>query len=86
MNNIKPRFSVGDSFRLTSEALENYGQKFADRSFVVSAVSVAYMPAAQFYAKGRPAGFHPGFDESAGCALYDAKGLGFSLYEWEITT
>ncbi len=28
--------------------------------------------------------FHPGFDASAGCALYDADGLTFSVYEWEV--
>lgn len=81
---IRPRFRKGDKFKLTADALENYGQKYADRTFVVFAVSTAGMPAEEFYAKGRPDGFHPGFDESAGCALYDADGLNFSLYEWEI--
>ena len=64
--------------------LDNYGQKYAGKAFRVSHVATAYMPAAEFYAKGRPAGFHPGFDGSANCALYDCDGLTFSLYEWEI--
>jgi hypothetical protein len=81
---IKARLRKGDKFRLTADALDNYGPKYADRTFTVSHVSTAYMPAAEFYAKGRPDGFHPGFDESAGCALYDADELTFSVYEWEV--
>lgn len=84
MSQIKPSLRVGDSFRLTANALDNYGQQYTDRTFAVSHVSTAYMPAAEFYAKGKPAGYHPGFDTAAGCALYDAEGLTFSVYEWEI--
>ncbi len=84
MKTIKPRLRVGLRFRLTSNALDNYGPQYAERIFTVSAVATAYMPAAEFYAKGKPAGFHPSFDEAAGCALYDAEELAFSVYEWEI--
>lgn len=80
----KPLHNIGDAIQLTAEALENYGAKYADRDFKVTHVSTRYMPAKEFYAKGRPAGFHPGYDESADCALYDCEGLPFSLYEWEV--
>lgn len=69
---------------MTEPALENYGEAYRGRRFTVSHVATAYMPAAQFFAHGKPDGFHPGFDESAGCALYDLNGLNFSLYEWEV--
>lgn len=84
MSKIKARLRIGSTFRLTPDALENYGAKYANQTFTVSHVSTAYMPAAEFYAKGKPTGYHPGFDESAGCALYDAEELTFSVYEWEI--
>ncbi len=79
------RFKVGDSVRMTPDALENYGQKYAGKSFDVESVSTAYMPAKEFFAKGKPNGFHPGFDESSNCALYDFAELGFSLYDWELS-
>ena len=40
--------------------------------------------AKEFFERGRPAGFHPGFDEGAGCALYDCAGIKVSLYDWEL--
>lgn len=69
---------------LTSEALENYGDKFAEKVFTVCHVATGYMKAEDFFARGRPDGFHPGFDGSSGSALYDADGLYFSVYEWEM--
>jgi hypothetical protein len=84
MNAIKAKHRVGDSVTMTDAALENYGERFRGRQFVITHVATAYMPAVQFYANGQPRGFHPGFDESAGCALYDFVGLNFSLYEWEV--
>jgi hypothetical protein len=45
------------------------------------------MPAKEFYDKGNPEGFHPGYDEGVtGQGLYDLKGLNFSLYDWEVTS
>lgn len=85
MNTIIKRFKVGDRVSLTADALENYGAKHAGKSFRVSHVATRYMPASEFYAKGSPAGFHPGYDDSTGCALYDCEGLSFSLYDWELT-
>lgn len=75
---------------MTENALENYGEQWRGVSLRVTHKATAYMPASEFYDKGRPNGFHPGFDEGAGCALYDLeivdtnKPLAFSLYQWEI--
>jgi hypothetical protein len=46
------------------------------------------MPAEEFFARGRPDGFHPGYDGEG--TLYDLKRadtdeeLPFSLYDWEL--
>lgn len=80
---MKTKLKVGDSFTLTPDAVENYGEKFSGKTFTVSHVATKYMPAAEFYAKGKPQGYHPGYDPSGG-ALYDAHGLAFSVYDWEV--
>lgn len=75
----------GDKVKMTNEALENYGEKYRDVELTVSHVATRYMPASDFYAKGRPDGYHPGFDESVkGQRLYDFEELNFSLYDWEL--
>jgi len=84
MTTQKPKHKIGAKIRLTEESLVPYGEKWRARELTVSAIATRYMPAKEFFATGKPAGFHPGYDESAGCALYDLKGLSFSLYEWEI--
>lgn len=38
---IKPRLRVGSHFKLSADALENYGAKYADRVFTVTHVSTA---------------------------------------------
>jgi len=49
-----------------------------------------YMPAEEFFAKGKPDGFHPGYDDATGDPLFDleiaetGEQLGFSLYQWEV--
>jgi len=79
------KFRAGDKVKMTKAALENYGAEYAGQVFTVGHVATQYMPAAQFYAAGQPAGFHPGYDESAApAALYDFEELTFSLYDWEI--
>lgn len=76
---------------MTSSALENYGEHWAGVRLVSTHKATRYMPAKDFYAKGQPEGFHPGFDEGAGCALYDLKRedtgapLPMSLYAWELS-
>lgn len=75
----------GDKFKLTNEAIQNYGEKFSGKIFTVSHVATKYMPASEFYQKGQPEGFHPGYDNSIpNEPLYDAKELNFSVYHWEI--
>jgi hypothetical protein len=83
-NTIRANHKTGDSITMTNNALDNYGQKYAGKLFRITHVATRYMPAKEFYDNGRPTGFHPGFDESAGYALYDLDGLNFSLYEWEV--
>lgn len=80
---MKTRYKVGDKVRLTADALAHYGEQYKGEH-TVTHVSTSYMPAKEFYAKGAPQGYHPGYDESAGCALYDCADLSFSLYDWEL--
>jgi hypothetical protein len=82
---MKVRFRVGDKVRLTSEARQNECyRRFAERVLTVESIATAYMPASDFYRKGKPGGFHPGFDSSVDCALYDLKNCSCSLYDWEL--
>lgn len=81
---IKAKHNKGDTVTMTEDALKNYGEKYRDQSFQIEAVSTQHMPAKEFFLNGKPDGFHPGFDASANCALYDLNGLSFSLYEWEV--
>lgn len=82
---IRPQFKRGDKVRLNAAGRDNENyRKIAGKVLTVESVATAYMPASKFYAAGKPAGFHPGFDEGAGCALYDLKGVNCSLYEWEL--
>ncbi len=76
---------VGDVVYMTPDALDNYGEQYAGKPLTITHVSTKYMPAKEFYAKGKPDGYHPGYDESMnGMALYDFDGLNSSLYEYEI--
>ena len=81
---MRQRFKKGDPVRMNADALDNYGAKYANRVLVVESVSTKYMPASEFFARGKPDGFHPGFDASSGCALYDLEGCSMSLYDWEL--
>lgn len=63
---------IGDTFKLTNDALDNYGEEYRDRVFTVSHVAKSKSD-------------HPGYDESAnGMALYDAEGFNNSVYEYEV--
>lgn len=82
---------IGQTFTLTNDAIENYGEQYRDVIFVVTHAANEYMPAEQFFAQGRPDGFHPGYDESVSPqGLYDSvrqdtgEEIGFSVYDWEI--
>lgn len=78
------RFRVGSRVVMSDDALDNYGEEYRDRVFRVASVSTKYMPSARFFSEGKPAGYHPGFDEAAGSALYDFDDLNFSLYDREL--
>jgi hypothetical protein len=82
---MQKRFRVGDKVRLSDAGRENecYA-KFRGRELKIQSVATRYMPASEFYKKGSPRGFHPGFDEGSGAALYDCAGISVSLYDWEL--
>lgn len=78
-------------FKMNDDALANYGDKWRDVVLEATHKATRYMPAKEFFAKGKPKGFHPGYDEGLnGSPLYDLKRvdtgeeLGFSLYDWEL--
>ncbi len=76
---------IGDKFKLSADALENYGDKYSDKEFTVSHVATKYMPAKEFFALDKPEGYHPSYDEGVkGMRLYDAEELPFSVYDWEV--
>lgn len=80
---------VGSIVTMRRDALENYGEKWRGVSLTITHVATAYMPAKEFFAKGKPQGYHPGYDKSGG-PLYDLKrtdtgeDLPMSLYGWEV--
>jgi hypothetical protein len=56
----------------------------------VTSVSTKYMPASEFFANGKPDGYHPGYDSGTNSALYELETLdgtpvNSSLYDWELT-
>lgn len=83
-------FRVGSKVRMSEDALSNYGEKWRGQTLVVMHVATKYMSAKEFFAKGQPQGYHPGFDDTGGGrALYDltdsdGKDLPMSLYDWEL--
>lgn len=86
---IAKRFRVGDRVKMSPDALENYGEDYRDYVFTVVHVATKYMPSQEFFAKGAPQGYHPGFDPEGGSAIYDlnfdnGQSLPHSLYDWEL--
>lgn len=81
---------VGDRVVMTDDALDNYGEQWRDVPLEIMSKATRYMPAKEFFAQGKPEGFHPGYDESSRSPLFDlrntrtGKDLSFSLYEWEL--
>lgn len=76
---------------MTEDAIENYGKKYRGTIFKVTHTATKYMSAKEFFAKGRPEDYHPGYDSSVGNKpLYDfiqvdnGVELPFSLYSWEV--
>lgn len=72
---MKRNFDIGDEFILSENALENYGEKFRGKIFVVRE---------WFDHVGTDTHGHLGFDTGASSCLYEADGMGFAVYEWEI--
>lgn len=68
---MKAGFRVGTKFTLTNDAIENYGETYRGKVFRVQGV---------FKSRAE----HPGFDEGVGEPLYEADGLPFAVYEYEI--
>ena len=84
------KFNAGDIVEMTADAIENYGEEWAGVPLEITAVATKYMPATQFFAMGRPEGYHPGYDDAvSGEGLYDLREvdgeeLSFSLYDFEL--
>jgi hypothetical protein len=74
----------GSKFRLTEDAIENYGEEYRDKVFTVlqwfdrcCLPDLMHLPANKHG--------HPGYeDDGSGRILYDAEELNFSVYDWEI--
>ena len=71
---------VGVKFRMSKDALENYGEEYTGKVFTVRARYDHYVPAAKM--ENDPTG-HPGFDSNGGRFLYSSE-LPFDLYDWEM--
>lgn len=78
------RKPVGSKVKMTADAVENYGKEYAGKTLTITHAANKYMPASQFYAQGKPEGYHPGYDEGAGGWLYDFSEINFSLYSHEL--
>jgi hypothetical protein len=85
---------IGQVVTMNLDALENYGKEWKNVELVITyAANNAnkYMPAKEFFERGKPRGYHPGYDDGvSGQGLYDLKrkdtgeSLMFSLYDWEL--
>jgi hypothetical protein len=76
---MKRNYKVGSKFRLSADALENYGQQYAGQVFTVRQWFDHHAPITAKDPHG-----HPGFDGGTGSCLYEADGLNFALYESEM--
>ena len=75
------RYEVGSKFKLSKDALDNYGEGYRDQVFTVRVVYTHKCTVAQM--KSDPTG-HPGFDPCSVGPLYGSE-LNFDLYGWEMT-
>lgn len=92
MTAIKAKYKIGDTFKLSDDALDNYGEQYRDHVFRVTSVSTFYCSAKHHFAPGHPqncAG-HPGFD-NVGSALYEFENVSHAddrlqcaIYDWEM--
>jgi hypothetical protein len=87
---LAQRFRVGSRVVMSPDALANYGDRWQGIVFKVTHVSTAYMPSGEFFSRGQPQGYHPGFDPEGGSALYDlaieatGEQMDNSFYDWEL--
>lgn len=88
---MKTTYKVCQKVKMTEDALDNYGQEYKDVIFIITSRATKYMPSQEFYSKGMPKGYHPGYDVTmAAMGLYDLKradnneDLNFSLYGYEL--
>ena len=79
------RLEAGNTFKLSNDALENYGEQYRDQVFTVRSWANEYVPAKEYFANTRlyPHG-HPGYDGATKDRLYEADGINFAVYDWEI--
>ena len=79
---MRRKFETGDKFKLSSDALDNYGAKYQDQTFTVRQWYNHSVSTKNPNWTSDEHG-HPGFDETGGSALYGSE-LNFDLYEWEM--
>ena len=77
---MRPR--INSKFKLTPDAIENYGDHYAGRTFTVKAVYTHYCSVQDMHRD--PTG-SPGYDTCAGSYLYGSD-LPFDVYDWEMVT
>jgi hypothetical protein len=77
----KRSYSIGDKFKLSADALANYGQRYADQIFTVRQWYDHHVKPDQMQLD--PHG-HPGFDSAAGTGAIYGSELPFDVYEWEM--
>ena len=75
---------------MTKNAIDRYGEGWRGVRMLVTHTATKYMPASEFYTRGEPNGYHPGYDSGVGGKLYDlrrvdnGKAVPFSLYDYEV--
>ena len=88
--------NTGDTFKLTDDAIENYGEKYRDIVFRIISWADRDLPCSIEQWKQDPSKYthcHPGFDKLSarpGERLYDADPIDTdlefnnSVYDWEV--
>jgi hypothetical protein len=83
--------SKGSIVRLTADAKENYSEHaWINQPLRITHVATRYMPSKEFFARGKPDGYHPLYDTGVTPQpLYDLETLDgedipCSLYGWEL--
>jgi hypothetical protein len=72
-------------FKLTNAAIENYGEQYRNVVYTVRSWSNHYVPAKTYFANPKHhLHGHPGYDGANKAKLYEAEGLPFAVYQWEI--